>query len=71
MVNAVICRGARREMKLWLEHLGKQRPKGDIVALGIFDLEGKVGWGGCNSGGGKNGGVEDSAVGNVDKEPKM
>ena len=71
VVNAVICKGARSEVKFWLEHFRKQRPKGGIVVLGIFDLEGKVGWGGCNNGGGEGGGVEDSAVGNVDEEAKM
>ena len=58
-------------MKFWSENLGKRRSKGGIVVLGIFDLEGEVGWGGCNSGGGEGGGVEDSAVGDFDEEAKM
>ena len=53
VVNAVICRGARSEVKFWSEHFGKRRPKVGVVILGIFDLEGEVGWGGCNSGGGE------------------
>ena len=71
VVNVVICRGARSEVKLWSEHFGKRRPKGGVVVLGIFDLEGEVSWGSCNSGGGEGGGVEDSVVGDVDNEAKM
>ena len=58
-------------MKFWSEHFRKRKPKGGIVILGIFDLKGEVGWGCCSSGGGKGGGVEDSAVGDVDEEAKM
>ena len=58
-------------MKFWSEHFGKRRPKGGVTVLGIFDLEGEVGSGGCNSDGGKGGGVEDLVVGDVDKEAKM
>ena len=58
-------------MKFWSEHLGKQRPKGGVVVLGIFDLEGEVGWDGCNSGGGEGVGVQDLAVGDANEEAKI
>ena len=35
--------------------------------MGIVDLEGEVSWGGCDSGGG----VDEVAVGGVDKEVKV
>ena len=41
------------------------RPEGGEVVLGIVDLEGEVGWGGCNGGGGEGGGVDEAAIGDV------
>ena len=39
--------------------------------MGIIDLEGEVGWVGCDGGGVKGGNVEEAAVGDVDEEVKM
>ena len=45
--------------------------QGGVVILGIVDLEGEVGWGGCDGDGGEGGGVDEAAVDDVDKEVKM
>ena len=37
----------------------------------MVDLEGEVGWGGCDGGGGEGGGVDEAAVGDVDEEVKV
>ena len=71
MVNAVICRCARSKVKFWLEHFRERRPKGGVVVLGIVDLEGEVGWGSCDGGGGEGGGVDNTVVGDIDEEVKM
>ena len=51
MVDAVVSRCARRQAEFWAEDLREGRPEGGEVVLHIVDLEGKVGWGGCNEGG--------------------
>ena len=43
------------------------RPEGGEVILGIVDLEGEVGWGGCHG----CGGVDEASVGDVDEEVKV
>ena len=58
-------------MEFLTENPREGRPEGGEVVLGIVDLEGEVGWESSNSDGGKGGGVDEAAVGDVNEEVKV
>ena len=67
----MVSRCVRRQEEFRTENLREGRPEGGKVVLVMVDLEGEVGWGGYNGGGGEGGGVDEVAVGDVDEEVKV
>ena len=67
----MVSRCLRHQAEFWTENLREGRPEGGEVVLGNVDLEGEVGWGSCNGGGGEGGGVDEVAVGDINEEVKV
>ena len=71
VIDALVSRCARSEAEFWTKNFKEKRPEGGKVVLGIVDLEGEVGWGNCDGGGGEGGGVDEVAVGDVNEDVKV
>ena len=71
MVYAVLCRRSRSKVEYWPENLGIRCLEGAVCVRGVGDLEGQVGRISSDRGGGKGGGIDETAIGHVDEEAEV
>ena len=71
MVYAVLCRRSRSKVEYWAENLRIGCLEGAVGVRGVGDLGGQVGRSSSDEGGGKAGGVDETAIGHVDEEVEV